>query len=209
MRRLGPDARHGARRRSARSRAACAGRCTDESIDELALYLGVGEAVAEMTRRWAGLCATQQIVLPAPHSLPCSAMGGSTRFEDALAARLAVMRPSRKAVEAFVASHPPQYTPGRPQPSAGWLGPRAQPPTSAGCAGIPELVGRLQQQGKAVFLVSGGFHAIIDPIAEHLGLPPEHVFANVILFEVRSSLAYLPWGAQLPVADRPCCAAPS
>ena len=51
-------------------------------------------------------------------------------------------------------------------------------------AGIPELVLLLQQQDRAVFLVSGGFHAIIDPIAEHLGLPASHVFANTILYKV-------------------------
>lgn len=50
-------------------------------------------------------------------------------------------------------------------------------------AGIPELVARLQQQRKAVFLVSGGFHAIIDPIAQHLGIPAERVYANVILYK--------------------------
>ena len=46
----------------------------------------------------------------------------------------------------------------------------------------------LQRQDKAVFLVSGGFHAIIDPIAEHLGLPASHVFANTILYKVQCLL---------------------
>ena len=35
-----------------RSSVPCAGRCIDESIDELAAYLGVGEEVAEMTRKY-------------------------------------------------------------------------------------------------------------------------------------------------------------
>lgn len=51
-------------------------------------------------------------------------------------------------------------------------------------SGVPELVKCLQDRGTAVFLVSGGFHAIIDPIALHLGIPPDHVFANTILFKV-------------------------
>jgi phosphoserine phosphatase len=50
--------------------------------------------------------------------------------------------------------------------------------------GIPELVARLQARGADVFLVSGGFRAIIDPIADLLGIPLDHVHANTILFEV-------------------------
>jgi phosphoserine phosphatase len=47
--------------------------------------------------------------------------------------------------------------------------------------GIPELVKSLQERGRAVFLVSGGFRPIINPIAESLGIPLDHVFANTIL----------------------------
>lgn len=50
--------------------------------------------------------------------------------------------------------------------------------------GIPELVARLQARGADVFLVSGGFRAIIDPIAELLGIPLDHVHANTILFKM-------------------------
>jgi phosphoserine phosphatase len=39
--------------------------------------------------------------------------------------------------------------------------------------GIPELVQLLRAQGKEVFLVSGGFRAIIHPIAE-VGARPVH-----------------------------------
>ena len=35
-----------------------------------------------------------------------------------------------------------------------------------------------------MFLVSGGFRAIINPIAAMLGIPQDHVFANTILFQV-------------------------
>ena len=57
-------------------------------------------------------------------------------------------------------------------------------------AGIPELVRSLHQRGTSVFLVSGGFHAIIDPIAVHLSIPADHVFANSILFKVCYGLAF-------------------
>ncbi len=39
-------------------------------------------------------------------------MGGAVPFEDALAARLDLMRPSRATLAAFLAAHPPRLTPG-------------------------------------------------------------------------------------------------
>lgn len=51
--------------------------------------------------------------------------------------------------------------------------------------GIPELVAKLQSQGKGVFLVSGGFRQVIHPIAESLNIPVSNVFANQLLFKVR------------------------
>ena len=59
---------------------------TKEGIDELAAFLGVGDRVAALT---------------------ASAMGGSVPFHEALAARLDVMRPSRKQLDAMLAAHPP------------------------------------------------------------------------------------------------------
>lgn len=56
-------------------------------------------------------------------------------------------------------------------------------PVALCLAGIPNLVQQLQARGKAVFLVSGGFRAIINPIAKMLGIPLENVFANTILFD--------------------------
>jgi phosphoserine phosphatase len=113
--------------------------CEDESIDELAAFLGKGEAVASLT---------------------AAAMGGSTRFEVALEARLGLMQPSASDVDAFLAAHPPRLSPG-----------------------IPELVARLHARGTAVFLVSGGFRAIINPIADALSIPRERVHANTVLFD--------------------------
>ena len=59
------------------------------------------------------------------------------------------------------------------------------------CAGVAELIIKLQQRGTAVFLVSGGFRAIIHPIAKTLDIPLDHVYANTILFKVRPNLASL------------------
>ena len=40
-----------------------------------------------------------------------------------------------------------------------------------------------QARGTDVYLVSGGFRLMIDPVAEALGLPRGRVFANTILFD--------------------------
>lgn len=119
--------------------------CTDESIDEIAAFLGVGEQVAELTAR---------------------AMGGTVLFQDALKARLGVMNPSAADLQRFLAQHLPSLSPG-----------------------IPELVTALRGQGKQVFLVSGGFRAVIHPIAEMLDIPLSNVFANTIIFNEDGSYA--------------------
>lgn len=50
--------------------------------------------------------------------------------------------------------------------------------------GIAELVQELQRRQIAVYLVSGGFRPIINPIAEILNIPLENVYANTILHDV-------------------------
>ncbi|KAF6261422.1 HAD-like domain-containing protein [Scenedesmus sp. NREL 46B-D3] len=89
--------------------------CADESIDEIAAFLGVGDQVAALTAK---------------------AMGGSVKFQDALAERLNLMACSQQQLDAFLAAHPAQLSPG-----------------------IPELVTKLQQQGKADDGSYSGFDA--------------------------------------------------
>ncbi len=112
--------------------------CTDEGIDELAAFCGAGEAVAALTAK---------------------AMGGAVPFQDALAARLDLIRPSAAQLAAFLAAHPPRLSPG-----------------------IAQLVEALHARGAAVFLVSGGFTQMIHPVADALRIPRDRVFANTLLF---------------------------
>ena len=56
-------------------------------------------------------------------------------------------------------------------------------------AGIAELVQQLQNRHTAVYLVSGGFRAIINPIAEILKIPSENVYANTILHDVSLAIS--------------------
>eukprot|EP00250_Pteridium_aquilinum_P007379 c17109_g1_i1 orf=296-1174(+) len=119
--------------------------CMDEGIDALGEFCGAGEAVAAWTSR---------------------AMGGSVAFEEALAARLALFKPSLKDVERFLASNPPKITPG-----------------------IEELIKKLQSKGKAVYLISGGFRQMIEPVAKILRIQKENIFANSLLFDENGTYA--------------------
>lgn len=113
--------------------------CVDEGIDELAAFCGAGAAVAALT---------------------AAAMGGSVPFQDALAARLDLIRPSASSVAAFLAAHPPRLSPG-----------------------VADLVAALQGRGCGVYLVSGGFTQMIHPVADLLRIPRDRVFANTLLFD--------------------------
>lgn len=64
-------------------------------------------------------------------------MGGSVLFQDALSARLSIIKPSNEDVSNFLTQHPLQLTPG-----------------------IEELINTLQEQGRIVYLISGGFRQV-------------------------------------------------
>ena len=52
------------------------------------------------------------------------------------------------------------------------------------CLSVPsELVRLLQDRGVKVFLVSGGFHCLIRPVAQALNIPAENITANRLLFD--------------------------
>jgi phosphoserine phosphatase len=102
-------------------------------------------------------CAVPQVA-----ALTLQAMEGNLPFQDALARRLDMLRPSRAHIDALLAHKPAVLTDG-----------------------IHEVMDELRgRHGKEVFLVSGGFVNMIAPIAERLGVPVEtHLFANRILFK--------------------------
>ena len=89
------------------------------------------------------------------------AMEGDTKFEDALEARLSIMKPSQSAVQNCLHNHPLQFSPG-----------------------LQTLVQTLRSHNTHVYLVTDGFRDMINPIAEALGLDPHtHVLANTILYD--------------------------
>lgn len=111
----------------------------EEGIDVLADYLGKGKEVADLTRQ---------------------AMEGGMKFQDALAARLELLQPSKASIEACLQAHPLELT-----------------------EGVQELIQQLHASGKDVYLVSGGFRIMIEPVAEILKIPLENIVANTILFD--------------------------
>ena len=86
-------------------------------------------------------------------------MGGSVLFQDALAARLEIIKPSKIDIENFLTKHPFQFT-----------------------KNVENLINILHSNGKYVYLVSGGFRQMINPIAEELRIPSHRIYANNLLF---------------------------
>ncbi|KAM7509524.1 hypothetical protein LguiA_019977 [Lonicera macranthoides] len=87
------------------------------------------------------------------------AMSGSVPFEEALAARLSLFNPSLSQVQDFLEKRPPRISPR-----------------------IDELVKKLKDNNTDVYLISGGFRQMINPVASILGIPVENIFANQLLF---------------------------
>lgn len=110
----------------------------EEGIDVLASHMGAGDAVAELT---------------------ANAMGGTMKFEDALADRLALIKPTNQDIIDCLEKHPLELT-----------------------KGVKELVMLLHERDVKVFLVSGGFRSMIYPVAEELGIPAHRVYANTIIY---------------------------
>lgn len=111
--------------------------------------------------------------------LTAAAMEGGMKFEDALKARLDLLEPSRKQILDCLEAHPLELTPG-----------------------IQDLVQTLQSKNVEVFLVSGGFRIMIEPLAEILDIPTDtHIVANTIHFEYGSDGTYAGFDANEPTSQ--------
>lgn len=129
----------------------------EEGIDTLADFLGKGEAVAELTKQ---------------------AMEGSTKFQDALKARLDLMEPSREQILDCLEKEPLELS-----------------------EGIASLVESLHEAGKDVFLVSGGFRIMIEPVAKELCISKTNIYANTILFDDDDKGTYTGFDANEPTSQ--------
>jgi len=88
------------------------------------------------------------------------AMDGDTKFQDALQMRLDLMKPSRSQIETLLEEQPLVLT-----------------------NGVANLVKSLQEKNVDVWLVSGGFRIMIEPVAHELNIPISNIVANHILFD--------------------------
>ena len=97
---------------------------------------------------------------PAVTELTKQAMEGDTKFQDALKMRLELMQPSKQQIEACLKEQPLVLS-----------------------EGIEPLIRSLQSKEVDVWLVSGGFRIMIEPIAAYLNIPISRIVANTILFD--------------------------
>jgi len=87
------------------------------------------------------------------------AMKGGMDFRQALALRLDIIRPSSAQLRNFIYSQKQRLTPY-----------------------VKDLVYELQKRETEVYLISGGFRSIIEPVATDLNIPTSNVYANKLKF---------------------------
>lgn len=87
-------------------------------------------------------------------------MEGDTKFEDALAARLAIIQPSRGQIEQCLRDTPLHTSPG-----------------------VDKLIEALNTRGTDVYFISGGFRIMIEPVAQQVMVSKSNIVANTILFD--------------------------
>ncbi|GAB0099044.1 Phosphoserine phosphatase [Sergentomyia squamirostris] len=94
------------------------------------------------------------------------AMQGSMTFQDALRKRLEIINPSQQEIWEFVKGHPSTLS-----------------------TGLKEFIEHLKSRNVEIFLVSGGFDCLIEPVAEELGIPTENIYANKLFFTFKGKYA--------------------
>lgn len=97
---------------------------------------------------------------PEVAALTKQAMNGDTKFQDALQMRLDLLQPSKAKIEECLRVHPLVLT-----------------------SGIGRLMASLQDKNVDIWLVSGGFRIMIEPVASELKIPIANIVANTILFD--------------------------
>ena len=99
-------------------------------------------------------------------SLTKQVMRGNLTFRQSLTVGLNIIKPSQKQITEFLRKHPPKLTPG-----------------------IKSLIQALHDENKQVYLVSGGFHCLISPVAAQLNIPLENIRANRLKFYINGEYA--------------------
>ncbi|KAG7370335.1 D-3-phosphoglycerate dehydrogenase [Nitzschia inconspicua] len=93
-------------------------------------------------------------------ALTKQAMEGGMKFQDALQQRLELLQPSQQSILQLLQEQPLQLTPN-----------------------IDTLMNALQSKQVDIWLVSGGFRIMIEPVASLLNISKHNIVANTILFD--------------------------
>jgi phosphoserine phosphatase len=101
-------------------------------------------------------------------ALTKQAMEGGMKFQDALQMRLELLQPSKQAIQQLLQEQPLQLT-----------------------RNVDTLMAALQQKQVDIWLVSGGFRIMIEPVAQLLNIPTSNIVANTILFDNNNEGNYL------------------
>jgi phosphoserine phosphatase len=99
-------------------------------------------------------------------------------FQDALKGRLDLIQPSRGELDEFIASSKLRLTDK-----------------------VADVVAALHTRGAHVYLVSGGFRQMIEPLADTLNIPHHRIYANDL--QVRENK--FPRGSPLDYVAVLCC----
>ena len=97
-------------------------------------------------------------------ALTKQAMEGGMKFQDALATRLSLLQPSKASIQQLLKEQPLMLTPG-----------------------VDKLMKTLQAKNVDIWLVSGGFRIMIEPVAKQLNIPTTNIVANTLYFDDSSS----------------------
>jgi phosphoserine phosphatase len=93
-------------------------------------------------------------------------MNGDVKFEDALRDRLDIIRPTEEQLRRCTEAHPLVLSPH-----------------------VSTLISFLRQRKADIFLISGGFIQLIEPLLATLEIPKDHVYANVLEFNEKGEYA--------------------
>lgn len=99
-------------------------------------------------------------------NLTKEAMGGAMTFQEALRRRLDIIKPTQKQIRDFLEEKPSSLSPR-----------------------VKEFMHYLKSENKKIYLISGGFHSLIDPVAQELDIPLTNLFANKLLFDFNGNYA--------------------
>jgi phosphoserine phosphatase len=99
-------------------------------------------------------------------ALTKQAMEGGMKFQDALQQRLELLQPTLPSIQKLLHDHPLPLTPH-----------------------VDTLMSTLQEKNVDIWLVSGGFRIMIEPIAQQLKIPLSNIIANTLLFHTDGQYA--------------------